>query len=84
MQLLNIGYNNLINIAHLISITAPESAPVKRIITEARARQMLIDATFGRKTAAVLTMTSDHVVLSALAPDKLRRRLERKEEEIDE
>ncbi|MBQ9836378.1 MAG: DUF370 domain-containing protein, partial [Oscillospiraceae bacterium] len=71
MELVNIGFGNLISTARLIAIVGPDSAPVKRLIQESRDRGMLIDATYGRKTASVLMMDSDHVVLSALSTEKL-------------
>ena len=74
MDLVNIGYGNMINAQRLIAVVSPDSAPVKRMVSEARERSMLIDATFGRKTAAVLVMDSDHVVLSGLPMDKLAPR----------
>ena len=70
MELINIGFGNLISAQRLISIVSPDSAPVKRLIQESRDSGMLIDATYGRKTAAVLIMDSDHVILSALPPEK--------------
>lgn len=75
MELINIGFGNLISAQRLISIVSPDSAPVKRLIQESRDSGMLIDATYGRKTAAVLIMDSDHVVLSALAAERLAPRL---------
>ena len=75
MELINIGFGNLVSAQRLISIVGPDSAPVKRLIQESRDRGMLIDATYGRKTASVLIMDSDHVVLSAIAADKLIARL---------
>ena len=66
-SLMNIGFGNLISAERLIAVVSPDSAPVKRLVQEARDRGMLIDATFGRKTASVLIMDSDHVVLSALS-----------------
>ena len=74
MDLVNIGYGNMISAQRLIAVVSPESAPVKRLVSEARERSMLIDATFGRKTAAVLIMDSDHVVLSGLPIEKLAPR----------
>ena len=67
MQFVNIGFGNLVSADRLIALVSPDSAPVKRLVQEARDRGMLIDATFGRKTASVLVMDSDHVDLSALA-----------------
>ena len=75
MQLINIGFGNLISAQRLLAIVSPDSAPIKRLIQESRDRGMLIDATYGRKTAAVLIMDSDHVVLSALSAEKLAPRL---------
>ena len=75
MELINIGFGNLVSAQRLISILGPDSAPVKRLIQESRDRGMLIDATYGRKTASVLIMDSDHVILSALSTEKLAPRL---------
>ena len=75
MRLINIGFGNLVSAQRLISIVGPDSAPVKRLIQESRDRGMLIDATYGRKTASVLIMDSDHVILSALSTEKLAPRL---------
>ncbi|MCI8419904.1 MAG: DUF370 domain-containing protein [Oscillospiraceae bacterium] len=74
MELVSIGYGGLISAGRLIAVVAPDSAPVKRMVSEAKDHGMLIDATFGRKTAAVLVMDSDHVVLSALSVEKLAPR----------
>ena len=74
MELVNIGYGNMISAQRLIALVSPDSAPIKRMISEARDRSMLIDATFGRKTAAVLIMDSDHVVLSGISIEKLAPR----------
>ena len=75
MQLVNIGFGSLISVDRLIAVVSPDSAPVKRLVQEARDRGMLIDATYGRKTASVLIMDSDHVVLSALSTEKMAPRL---------
>ena len=75
MELINIGFGNLVSAQRLISIVGPDSAPVKRLIQESRDRGMLIAATYGRKTASVLIMDSDHVILSALSTEKLAPRL---------
>ena len=84
MQLVNIGFGNLVSLRRLIAIVSPDSAPVKRLVQESRDRGMLIDATYGRKTASVLSMDSDHVVLSALSTEKLSPRLGMTPEEIRE
>ena len=75
MQLINIGFGNMVSSARVIAIVSPESAPIKRIIQEAKDKGTLIDATYGRRTRAVLIMDSDHVVLSALPAEKLGPRL---------
>ena len=75
MKLLNIGFGNMVSAERLIAVVSPDSAPIKRLIQESRERGMLIDASYGRSTRAVLIMDSDHVVLSALQPDKLIARL---------
>ena len=75
MELVNIGFGNLIAAGRLIAVVSPDSAPIKRLIQETRDGGMLIDATYGRKTASVFIMDSDHVVLSAIAADKLIARL---------
>ena len=81
MKLINIGFGNMVSAARLVAIVSPESAPIKRIIQDAKERGTLIDATYGRKTASIFIMDSDHVVLSALSPEKLASRLQI---EIDE
>ena len=70
MTLMNIGFGNLLSLERVIAIVSPDSAPVKRMVQESRERGMLIDATYGRKTASVFVMDSDHVILSALPPEK--------------
>ena len=74
-QLINIGFGNLVAAYRLIAIVSPESAPVKRIIQEARESGRLIDATCGRRTRAVLVTDSDHVILSAIQPETISNRL---------
>ena len=75
MKLLNIGFGNMVSAERLIAVVSPDSAPIKRLIQESRERGMLIDATYGRKTASVFSLDSDHGVLSAIAADKLIARL---------
>lgn len=75
MKLINIGFGNMVSDARLIAIASPESMPIKRIIQDSKERGTLIDATFGRKTRAVLMMDSDHVILSALQPEKIAARM---------
>ncbi len=76
MRFVNIGFGNLVSRERVLSIVGTESAPVKRLIQESRERGMLVDATYGHKTAAILVMDSDHVVLSALSPEQLAARFE--------
>ncbi len=76
MQLLNVGYGNMISAERIIAIVSPEAAPVKRMVQAARERGMLIDASCGRKTKSVIVIDSDHVVLSALQPETLSHRAE--------
>lgn len=82
MKLLNIGFGSMVAASRILAIVAPDSAPIKRLVQEARDRGMLIDASFGRKTAGVLLMDTDHVILCAVTPEVLGQRLrEEKEEE---
>ena len=80
MKLINIGFGSMIAANRLLAIVAPESAPIKRVVQEARDRGMLIDASYGRKTKTVILMDTDHVILSALTPDVLSERWQEKEE----
>lgn len=75
MRLINIGFGNMVNASRMIAIISPESAPVKRIIQEARENRVLVDATYGRRTRAVIITDSDHVILSALQPETVANRL---------
>ncbi|UUH75722.1 extracellular matrix/biofilm regulator RemA [Bacillus altitudinis] len=84
IKLINIGFGNIISANRMISIVSPESAPIKRMIQDARDRGMLIDATYGRRTRAVVIMDSDHVILSVVQPETVAQRLSVKEEIIDE
>lgn len=79
MKLLNIGFGNMVSADHLIAIVSPDSAPIKRVIQEARDKNMLVDASYGRRTRGVIVMDSDHVVLSALQPETIANRLDSKE-----
>ena len=74
MKLINIGFGNLVAAHRLLAVVSPDTAPIKRVIQEARERQMLIDASFGRKTASVLLMDTDHVILSAMTPEVIGQR----------
>ena len=79
MKLINIGFGNMISAGRLVAIVSPVSAPIKRMVQEARDRGTLIDATYGRRTRSVLIMDNDHLVLSALQPDTVASRLESRE-----
>ena len=81
MKLINIGFGSMIASSRVLAIVDPDSAPIKRVVQEARERGMLIDASYGRKTQAVILMDTDHVILSALTPDALSARWIEKEEE---
>ena len=81
MKLINIGYGSLVSSERLVAVVAPDSAPIKRTIQEAREDGRLIDATYGRRTRAVIVTDSDHVMLSANLPDTIADRLEAQEEE---
>lgn len=76
MRLINIGFGSLVSAHRLVAVVSPDSAPIKRMTQEARERGVLIDATYGRRTQAVLIMDNDHVVLSALSPQAIAGRLE--------
>ena len=84
MKLINIGFGNMVSANRLIAIVSPESAPIKRIIQEARDRGVLVDATYGRRTRAVIIMDSDHVVLSAIQPETVAGRMSSRDGEEDE
>ena len=75
IKLINIGFGNVVSANRVVAIVSPESAPIKRIIQDARDRFKLIDATYGRRTRAVVIMDSGHVVLSAVQPDTMSHRI---------
>lgn len=79
MKLINIGFGNMVAAGRLLAVVSPDSAPIKRVVQEARDRGMLIDASFGRKTQSVLLMDTDHVILSAIAPESIAERSGNKE-----
>ena len=85
MKLINIGFGNMVAAGRLVAIVSPESAPIKRIIQDAKERGTLIDATYGRRTRAVLVMDSEHVILSAIQPETVANRMgDAQEEDTDE
>ena len=76
MQLINIGFGNIVSADRIISIISPESAPIKRIIQEAKDSKMAIDATYGRRTRSVIIMDSGHIILSAVQPETIAGRVD--------
>ncbi len=84
MQLINIGFGNIVSAERIISIVSPDSAPIKRIVQEAKDSKMAIDATYGRRTRSVLIMDSGHVILSAVQPETVAGRVEDDDEDEDE
>jgi len=84
VNLINIGFGNIVAANRVIAVVSPESAPIKRIIQEARESGMLIDATYGRRTRAVIITDSDHVILSAIQPETVSHRMDNQKEESKE
>ncbi|MDF2633023.1 MAG: hypothetical protein K0Q85_1619 [Caproiciproducens sp.] len=84
MKLINIGFGNMVSANRLVAIVSPESAPIKRVIQDAKERGTLIDATYGRRTRAVIVTDSDHVILSAVQPETVANRLNDREEALTE
>ena len=74
MKLINIGFGSLVSAQRVLAVVSPESAPIKRVVQEAKERGMLIDASYGRKTKTVILMDTDHVILSALTPETVAER----------
>ena len=83
MQFINIGFGNIVSSERIISIVSPESAPLKRIVQEAKDEKRAIDATFGRRTRSVLIMDSGHVILSAVQPETIAGRLNNNQNELE-
>ena len=84
MKLINIGFGNMVSAGRQVAIVSPESAPIKRIIQDARDRGSLIDATYGRRTRAVIITDSDHVILSAVQPETVANRVVDYEDDTEE
>lgn len=90
MRLVNIGFGNMVSVRRIIAVVSPDSAPIKRIISDARDRGVLIDATYGRRTRAVIVCDSGHVILSAIQPETVSGRMsgkpdrEEDEEELED
>lgn len=83
IQLLNIGFGNMVSANRVMAIISPESAPIKRMVRDARDKGLLIDATYGRKTRAVLVMDSGQIVLSAIQPETVAHRLVQHDVDVD-
>ena len=81
MRLINIGFGNMVSAGRIIAIVSPESAPIKRIISDAREKNMLIDATYGRRTRAVIITDNNSIILSAIQPETIAGRLTGKTEQ---
>lgn len=81
MKLINIGFGNMVSAGRVVAIVSPESAPIKRIISDAREGGRLIDATYGRRTRAVILTDSDHIILSAVQPETVANRIVELEDE---
>ena len=84
IRLINIGFGNIVSASRIIAIVSPEIAPIKRIIQDARERGVLIDATYGRRTRAVVVMDSGHIILSAVQPETVANRLSDRETELED
>lgn len=84
MQLINIGFGNIVSAERIISIVSPESAPIKRIVQEAKDAKTAIDATYGRRTRSVIIMDSGHIILSAVQPETIAGRVDNRIESEDE
>ncbi|WP_350344876.1 DUF370 domain-containing protein [Proteinivorax tanatarense] len=84
IKLINIGFGNIVSANRIIAIVSPESAPIKRIVQEARDNGTLIDATYGRRTRAVVVTDSEHIILSAVQPETVAQRLNGKSQTIEE
>ncbi len=83
IKLINIGFGNIVSAGRIIAIISPESAPVKRVISEGRERGMLVDATYGRRTRAVIIADSGHIILSAVQPETVKHRLQSREASLE-
>lgn len=83
MRLINIGFGNMIATNRLVAVVSPDSAPIKRMVQEAKEKGSCIDATYGRRTRAVLIMDSDHVVLSSILPETIVGRIDERDDETE-
>ena len=80
MKLINVGYGNMVAVSHIIAIVSPDSAPIKRMVQDAKEHGTAIDATFGRRTKAVIITDSDHIILSAIQPKHIAGRIDDRED----
>ena len=83
MKLINIGFGNIVALDKIISIVSPDSAPIKRLVQEAKDNKMSIDATYGRKTRAVIIMDSGHIILSAIQPETIAGRVDNNQNNLE-
>ena len=84
MKLINIGFGNVVFSNRLVAVVSPDSAPIKRIVQDAKGKGLLVDATYGRRTRAVIITDSDHVILSAVQPETVAGRLDDDEDDDDD
>lgn len=84
MKLINIGFGNIVTAERIVSIVSPESAPIKRIVQEAKDSKTAIDATYGRRTRSVLIMDSGHIILSAVQPETIAGRVNNESPDVEE
>ncbi|MBE7029643.1 MAG: DUF370 domain-containing protein [Clostridia bacterium] len=82
MKLINIGYGNVVLADKIVAVVSPDSAPIKRIIQEAREKGNLVDASYGRRTRSVIVTDSDHIILSSIQPETIANRLDENSEEV--
>ncbi|MGO1470243.1 MAG: extracellular matrix/biofilm regulator RemA [Tissierella sp.] len=82
-RLINIGFGNMVSANRVIAVVSPESAPIKRLIQDNRDKGNLIDATYGRRTRAVIVLDSSHIILAAILPETISNRLNKKEQKYE-
>lgn len=83
IRLINVGFGNIVSANRIISVVSPDSAPIRRLIQESRDKGLLIDATYGRKTRAVVVTDSKHLILTPVQPETIASRFQNKDEDID-
>lgn len=84
MRLINIGFGNLVAVDRIVSVVSPDSAPIKRMVQDARDKGRLIDASYGRKSRAVIFTDSDHIILSAIQPDTINSRISEEDDDNEQ